>query len=56
MPRVGFEPTIAVLERANKVYALDRAASVIGFEKVKLFLSQTLDTHKIVRRQGSHIF
>jgi hypothetical protein len=30
MPRVGFEPTIPVLNRANTVHALDRAASVIG--------------------------
>jgi hypothetical protein len=32
MPRVGFEPTIPVLERAKKVHALDRAATVIGFK------------------------
>jgi hypothetical protein len=30
MPRVGFEPTIPVLERVKTVHALDRAASVIG--------------------------
>jgi hypothetical protein len=30
MPRVGFEPTIAVFEKAQAVYALDRAATVIG--------------------------
>jgi hypothetical protein len=30
MPWVGFEPTIEVLERAMAVYALDRAATVIG--------------------------
>jgi hypothetical protein len=30
MPRVGFEPTIPVFERANTVYALDRATTVIG--------------------------
>jgi hypothetical protein len=29
MPRVGFEPMIPVFERAKKVYALDRAATVI---------------------------
>jgi hypothetical protein len=28
--RVGFEPKIPVLERANTVHALDRAATVIG--------------------------
>jgi hypothetical protein len=30
MPRVGFEPTIPVLEQAKTVHALDRAATVIG--------------------------
>jgi hypothetical protein len=30
MPRVGFELTIPVLERAKRVHALDRAAVVIG--------------------------
>jgi hypothetical protein len=30
MPRVGFEPTIPVFERAKTVHALDRAAVVIG--------------------------
>jgi hypothetical protein len=27
---VRFEPTISVLERANTIHALDRAATVIG--------------------------
>jgi hypothetical protein len=31
MPRVGFEPTTPVFERAKIVHALDRAATVIGF-------------------------
>jgi hypothetical protein len=30
MPRVGFKPAIAVLERAETVHALNRAATVIG--------------------------
>jgi hypothetical protein len=30
MPRVKFEPTIPVFGRAKTVYALDRAATVIG--------------------------
>jgi hypothetical protein len=30
MPRVGFEPTIPVFERAKAVHALDHAATVIG--------------------------
>jgi hypothetical protein len=31
MPRVGFEPTIPVIERAKTVHALDRAATEIGW-------------------------
>jgi hypothetical protein len=30
MPRMGFEPTIPVFERAKTVHASDRAATVIG--------------------------
>jgi hypothetical protein len=30
MPRVGFEPTIPVFERANTFRALDRVANAIG--------------------------
>jgi hypothetical protein len=30
MPRVGFESTIPVFERAKTFHALDRAAAVIG--------------------------
>jgi hypothetical protein len=30
MPRVGFESTTPVFERAKTVHALDRAATVIG--------------------------
>jgi hypothetical protein len=30
MPRVEFEPTIPVFERAKTVHALDRAATVVG--------------------------
>jgi hypothetical protein len=30
MPRVGFEPTIPVIEQAKTVYALDRAATGIS--------------------------
>jgi hypothetical protein len=32
MPRVGFEPTIPVFERAKTVHAVDCAATVIGFQ------------------------
>jgi hypothetical protein len=31
MPRVGFETTISVFERAKTLHALERAATVIGF-------------------------
>jgi hypothetical protein len=34
IPRVGFEPTIPVLERAKTVHALDRATTVIGFRGI----------------------
>jgi hypothetical protein len=30
MPQVGFEPMTLVFEQAKMVYALDRAATVIG--------------------------
>jgi hypothetical protein len=30
MPRVGFEPTIPVFERAKTIHALDRAVTDIG--------------------------
>jgi hypothetical protein len=30
MPQLEFEPTILISERAKTVYALDRAATVIG--------------------------
>jgi hypothetical protein len=35
MPRVGFEPTIPVFERAKTVHALDRAATVIGYNFIQ---------------------
>jgi hypothetical protein len=34
MPRVGFEPTTPVFERAKTVHALDRAAPVIGIDRM----------------------
>jgi hypothetical protein len=36
MPRVGFEPTIVVFERAKTVHVLDRAATVIGEDDMYL--------------------
>jgi hypothetical protein len=35
MPRMGFEPTIPVFERAKTVHALDHAATVIGDRYVR---------------------
>jgi hypothetical protein len=31
MPQVGFEPKIPVFERAQRVHALDLAATLIGY-------------------------
>jgi hypothetical protein len=33
MPRVGFEPTISVFDRAKTVHASDRAVAVIGIQE-----------------------
>jgi hypothetical protein len=35
MPRVGFEPTIPVFQRAKTVRAVDRAATVIGIDNIQ---------------------
>jgi hypothetical protein len=47
-PRVGFELTIPVFERATPVHALDRAATVIGYSvtlhnDIRFFLSATIE-------------
>jgi hypothetical protein len=34
MPRVEFEPTVPVFDRAKKVHALNRVATVFGTEIV----------------------
>jgi hypothetical protein len=39
---VGFEPTIAVLERAKTVRALDRAATAIGSIKLSFNIGEDL--------------
>jgi hypothetical protein len=39
MPRMGFEPTIPVFERAKTVHALDRAATVFGSYKTAKFVA-----------------
>jgi hypothetical protein len=41
MPRVGFEPKIPMFERAKTVYALDRAATVIGKQTAYIDLKET---------------
>jgi hypothetical protein len=41
MPRLGFEPTIPVIERAKTFHVLDRAATVIGMLEFKLVNLQT---------------
>jgi hypothetical protein len=38
MPRVGFEPSIPVFQRAKTVNASDRAAAVIGLKTSLMFL------------------
>jgi hypothetical protein len=58
MPRVEFEPTIPVFERAKTVHALDRAATVIGLlyslgnNEVDINLDSK--TYYIHRRHHSH--
>jgi hypothetical protein len=43
MPRVEFEPTISVFERAKRIHALDRADTLIGAVKyTKLNFNDTL--------------
>jgi hypothetical protein len=46
MPRVGFETTTPVFERAKTVNALDRAATVIGLNAHTSEKSQE-DKHKV---------
>jgi hypothetical protein len=41
MPRVGFELTIPVFERAKTVNALDRAATVIGSRNIAVNISES---------------
>jgi ribosomal protein L31E len=44
MPKVGFEPTIPVFERAKTVQALDRAATVIGEVKMMIMMMMRITT------------
>jgi hypothetical protein len=48
MPRVEFEPTIPVFERAKTVCALDRAATVIGLSSVMFVIYYKLRSGKCV--------
>jgi hypothetical protein len=43
MPRVGFEPTAPVLERAKIVHTLDGVASVIDSQTLLYTLNQGCD-------------
>jgi hypothetical protein len=64
MPSVGFEPTIPVFEWAKTVDDLDRAATVIDHERLKLFPRPnkhlhfiTITSHdKIYTREGLRDF
>jgi hypothetical protein len=38
MPQVVFEPTIQVFKRANTVHALDRTATVIGYNVIYILI------------------
>jgi HD-like signal output (HDOD) protein len=38
MPLVGFEPTLQAFERAKRILALDRVATVIGINDVQNLL------------------
>jgi hypothetical protein len=45
MPRVGFEPTIPVFQRAKTVHALDRAVTMIGIRRYSLTQRQSRQTN-----------
>jgi hypothetical protein len=64
MPQVVFKPTISVFERAKRVHALDRTATVNGFtdlhsvksQKIEIFITTaviTLDHTKYSTFHGS---
>jgi hypothetical protein len=42
MPRVGFEPMTPVFQQTKRVYALDRAAAVIGSLHITVIKSREL--------------
>jgi hypothetical protein len=51
MPPMGFEPTVAVLERAKTVRALDRDRQ----RKYKAITFQAAETQSVERCRDSHI-
>jgi hypothetical protein len=51
MPRVGYEPTTPVFERAKRVHALDRSTTVIGNKEF-----YSLKRLVYTRRFGPEIF
>jgi hypothetical protein len=46
MPPVGFEPTVSASERAKTVYAVERAAPVIGVYFYVIGLNSVLSDKK----------
>jgi hypothetical protein len=50
MPRVRFEPTVSVFERAKTVHALDRAANVIGILRLR---SKYFSQHNVLKHSYS---
>jgi hypothetical protein len=59
MPRVGFEPTIPLFERAKTVLALDRVDTVIHLRAAELLKNPSLILEtgdSLPYSQKSHIF
>jgi hypothetical protein len=49
MPQVEFEPTVSVFERAKTAHALDRAATVIGADRICNSKELTATCENIIR-------
>jgi hypothetical protein len=47
MPKVGFEPTTPVLERAKTVHVLDHAVTVIGMDHMYTYIKQMVKFKEI---------
>jgi hypothetical protein len=58
MPRVEFEPTTPIFERAKAVHALDRAATVIGHFviTVSIMASESITLHLFLIVSCLHVF